>query len=215
MTAVRPRGISETVASRLEDLVDPTGPWTLARGVVHSWLTPRAIGHGPESPGTAGRHSGHLNTGPELPGYVDPERPGTRALVAGTDSRPSRTSDKGPSSTGELVDPLGTWSRAGVPGTAGRPREPSDPSTSLLGELYDTAGPRTRARVLRYSWSTPQAQEPRPRLPGPSGLALGPVTRARVARDSWSTLRDLGHGCESSGRASQLCGNSDTGLNRP
>ncbi|RKM63520.1 hypothetical protein C0984_19620, partial [Clostridioides difficile] len=29
---------------------------------------------------------------------------------------------------------------------------------------------------------------------------LGPGTRARVARESWSTPRDLGHGCEWSGR---------------
>ena len=174
MTAVRPRGISETVASRLEYLVDPTGPWTLARGVVHSWLTPRDIGHGPESPGTAGRHCGHLNTGPELPGYVDPERPGTRALVTrdswstprelghGCESsrrlgRPHGTKETGASRSGQLIDIVGNWTRTQVALDSWWTPRPSDPSTIGPGELVELAGHGTRARVSRERWSIPGA----------------------------------------------------------
>ena len=52
--ADRPRGLSDPGPSRLEQLVDPVGPWTQARVTRDSWSTPQALGAGPESPGTSG-----------------------------------------------------------------------------------------------------------------------------------------------------------------
>ena len=78
--AGRPRWPFETGASHLGELVDPTGPWkrarvpressstegprTSTRVARDSWLTPRALVHGPESPRRPGRPRGHSDLGP-------------------------------------------------------------------------------------------------------------------------------------------------------
>ena len=109
----------------------PSGPARVARERL--W-NPRALGHGPDVPGTAVGPRGTSGTGPSRPvQMVD-----------------RRTSDTGPSHAGLLVDPAGPRSRARMakdigstsralghkrvlPGTAGQPRGNTDPSVSGQG----------------------------------------------------------------------------------
>ena len=58
----------------------PGGPWGTDRVARDSWTTLQALGHGPESPGAAGRHRGHSARGPcRLGQLVDPVGSGTLA----------------------------------------------------------------------------------------------------------------------------------------
>ena len=60
--------------------VQHPGPWAQARETRVSWWTPRALGHGPESPGKADRTCGHSDQVPNRPGHlVDTVGPRTRA----------------------------------------------------------------------------------------------------------------------------------------
>ena len=201
----------DTSAGRQGQLVDPVGLQTRARDARENWWTLLALGHGPDSPGTACRHHG-----PSVP-----------ALVARNSWSTPRPSDPDPTRPGERFDPAGPRSRAGVarniwftlrglghgpdsPGTPARTRGTSDLNSSHLGELVDTTGPRPRARVPRDSWSTTDAwstqlalglkhewpvRAGRPRWPFETGAShlgelvdpTGPWKRARVPRESSST----------------------------
>ena len=73
---VRQRGPSGTVPSNPGQLIGPAGHRTRAQIAWESWSTPRALGHGPKWPGTAGRRHGPWDIGRKGPGYlVDPARP--------------------------------------------------------------------------------------------------------------------------------------------
>ena len=52
--AGRHRGHSDPDPSRLEELVDPAGPWTQVRVTGDSWSTLQALADGPESHGASG-----------------------------------------------------------------------------------------------------------------------------------------------------------------
>ena len=123
---------------------------------------PRALGHGLESPGKAGRPRRPSDQVPSLPGQlVDTSGPREKAQV----SRDSWSTPRGLGYSPEL------------PGRAGRPNGPSGKGPSLAGCLVDTAVRPTRARVARDSCSTTWALGPRPESPGTAGQnprALGP-----------------------------------------
>ena len=75
------------VPSHPAELVNTTGPRTQSRVMRDIWLTPRALGPGSESPGTAGRPRRHSITGPSTPGcLVNTEVPSTGSQFA-QDSR--------------------------------------------------------------------------------------------------------------------------------
>ena len=118
---------------------DTTGPWTRARVARYSWSIPRALRHGPESPGTVGRPSGHSVPGWSRPGHLD-NPTGTR-----TRTRVARESWSTPRALGH---------RPESPRTAGRHRRPLDTGLSDPGQLVVTACPRIQARVTQDSWST-------------------------------------------------------------
>ena len=173
-TAGRLRGILDMVACPSGLLVHPAGPRT-----------------GRKSSGTAGRPHVILDTVANQPGELVtqecwsfpqdfvpwPEYPGTADRPVGT-----RTRTQVPrycSSTPQTLEP-----GPSTPGTSGRSRGTWDKSMSRQGQMLDTTGPWTQARgALEFS-----------SIPGPSELGGSP-------RDSWSTPRELGHGCDSSGRA--------------
>ena len=146
-------------------------------------MTPRALGHGSESPGSPGRHRGHS----------DPNR------VARETCRHSRPSGMGANTPGPLVDPRVLWKFVLVaqgllvdpsglgpgqesPGTTSRPQGPSDPNPSRPGELVDPG------------WLGPSASRPKQEFD-----PTAPRARSRVTQESWSTPRAVGHGPKSPG----------------
>ena len=161
-------------------------------------MTPRALGHGSESPGSPGRHRGHS----------DPNR------VARETCRHSRPSGTGPNSPGPLVDPRvlrklalvawgllvhpsGPWTRARVTRdnwSTPRPLGPEPESPWRVG----------RPRVAWTKRESPEAGV-RPRSttgtvqshPGKLVDTTGRRAWAQVTRDCWSTPRALGRGPES------------------
>ena len=171
-------------------LVNPECLGTRAPFTRDSWLSPRALGHKRECPGTAGRPLG-FGGGPESPG---------------TACRPRRPSDPSASGPGQQVDPTGPRALAGVAqdrrstsralrnkpetsGTAGRWWGPTDPSAKRPGKLFDTAGPRAQSGVTRDSWWSPRAlgngpESPkrarRPRVPSdPSAIHPGEMSKPK------------------------------------
>ena len=124
------------------------GSSTLARVSQDSWSKKRAIGHGTDSPRTAGRPRGISGTGPshlgvlvdsaghrperELPGMlINTAGPRTLARVA-----PFRRST-----------PRGLGHEDQSSGTAGGHLRPLDTDTSRLGQMFDPTGHGTRTRV--------------------------------------------------------------------
>ena len=144
--------------------MNPAGPRSLGRVARDSWSTLQAIGHGTESPRTAGRPRGISVTGPSHPGgLVDSVDPWRRARVTWESwSNPRAHRDKPDS-----------------PRRAGRYRRPSDTDPSHPGKLVTTAGPRSLSQVSWESWSTPRGLRPRPR---------SPVTAGRPRRTSRKSL---------------------------
>ena len=156
-------------------------------------MTPRAIGAGHETSGTAGQHRGPSDE-LESPrsaggpcGLLNPSQSLQFSWLTPQDLGP------GPESAGR----------------AGRPRGLSDTGPSRPGQLVDPVGPGTQARVTWHSWLTPRAFRTRAALPGTAGRQHGPTDQARVARVSGSTPRNLGPVPESPGTACQPSRPSD------
>ena len=162
-TAGRHHGPSGRGPSPPGQLANPAVLQTRGRVTGDSLSTPRALVHGPESPGTAGLTR---DLGPE------PESPGTADQPRG----PSDPSAIGP---GELVEPVGMQTRARLaqdswstpralglkcewPETAAPPHRLSDAIPSVQGQLIDTEGTRTWARFARDNRLTPQGVRHRP-----------------------------------------------------
>ena len=203
---------SDQSASRPGELVDTAecrrraggflGSWltlraqTRARIARDSWSTPRALGPGPESPGTADRPRGPSDPSANGTGEViDLGGHRTQAARAGQHRGPS---DPAPCPLGQLLEPTGPRARARVTGTAGR----------TLVHLEQNAG-------CRESWSTPWALEPGPEPPGIVG---------RARRTSGTGLNDPGQLVEPAGprarpelpgTARRPRGPSDPCLSRP
>ena len=101
------------------------------------WLTPRGIGHVPDTPWRSGRPRGPSDSSASCPGHlVDPAGPRTRARVAKDIGSTSRALGQ------ERV----------LPGTAGQACGDSDPSVSRQGQLVEQAGYQTRVRVALDNW---------------------------------------------------------------
>ena len=212
----RARGSLDPGPCRLGDLLDTAGPRTRAQAVQYSWSTPQALGHGPESPGTAGLPAG----------------PRTRARFTRDIWSTLRASELSPSPLGLGVETAGARTRAQVtldsfwtpqelvhgpwsPGTASRPRGTSDTITCRPGDLVDSAGPWTQARGTRESWSTPRELRMGLSRLGQMVDPAGPGTWVRVPRDSWSTPRALGVWPESPRTAARPQGHLDPGPSCP
>ena len=147
------------------------GHQTLARFTRECWSKPRALGHGPEWPGTAGRHRG----------------PSHKRQSPGTAGRPHGPSDPSAIHPGELVEPRALGHRPELPGTEGRHLGPSDQDPSCVGQQADHARSRAWARVTQEGWSTPQALQPDPESPGAAvltsrALGTGPELRWRACQ---------------------------------
>ena len=139
-------GPSHPGCSHPGQLVDPAGPHAPARARVNRdrWSTPRALGHGPVSPGTAGRPCGPWDTCPSSPGQLgNAEGPQTQARV-------TRYSWSSPRDLGHQLE------------------------VSRPGQLVDSACPRTRDRIALDSWSTPRALAPWPESPRTDCGTSGP-----------------------------------------
>ena len=174
-------------------------------------MTPRGLGHGPESPGRPGQTRGSLEPGQSCSGQLaDPSGPRTRARITWDSWLNPRPSDPSVIRQGVVVDPAGsrTWARVAweswlktwVLGTEHKwPRRGGRPSGNLgqgpicLELQVEPVGPRTQVRVSRDSWSTPRPSEPSRSHPGHLVDTAGPWAWARVAQESWLTPRALGH----------------------
>ena len=110
----------------------PRGPWPQARDTRDCWSTPRSLGPGPGSPGTAGR--------PLMPSDLGTSHPGQRVnpAVLQTLARVMQDSWSTPRASRPERD---------SPGRSGRNREPLEPGASRPGQLVDPAGHRALARV--------------------------------------------------------------------
>ena len=162
--------------SRPGQLVEPAGHRALARVAQDCRSTSRALGHDPESFGTAGRPRGpsdpstrHLGklidtAGPQAQFQVScmtmrDSCMTTRALRHGPESpwragRPRGHLDPSASHPGELVDPRGPGTGHESPGSVGRTRGPLDPGPSQPGQLVYPLGTRTRTQDARDICST-------------------------------------------------------------
>ena len=180
--------------------VNRAGARTQARVARGSWSTPRALGHEPDSPGTAGRLRRTWDKGPICPGeLVDPV--GSRNRV-----RVSREC---------WWIPRGLGHEPESPGTSGRPHGTSDTGPKCPGDLVDPVGTETRPQVTWDSWSTLRAPDTGLCPPGELVEHAGDWRWARVLRDRWSTLRAFGHESESPERSSQHRGPSDASPSGP
>ena len=155
------------------------------------WSTPWALGHGPESPGTAGRPRGPSGSGPIHPGQlVDPVGPQTRSHVPrefwsnprdlGPEPKLSRTAGLSTSlrilarvAWDSCMNPRAHGNGRNTYGTAGQPRGNSNPGPKCPGHLVNPAVPRTWVRVACDHWSTPQALVHGPASPGTAGRHRG------------------------------------------
>ena len=177
---------------------------------------PRALGHGLESPGKAGRHRGPSGQVPSLPGQlVDTSGPREKAQV----SRDSWSIPRGlgyspelPGRAGQNREPstLTEWL-----GTAGRPHSPSDTSMSHPGQLVDPAGYQTWARV---AWKAGRHRGPSDQVPSHPEQLVDPAglrALARVTQNCRSTSQALRREPESSWMAGRTRGPSDTSARRP
>ena len=162
------------------------------------WLTPRGIGHVPDTPWRSGRPRGPSDPGPsrqrhrvDLAGHrtgarvardcrSSPRALGPKRDSPGTAGRTSGLSDTGSSRPGQLVDVAGFRASAESPGTAGQHSGPSDHCLSS----------RDSCLTARVIWHIPKS----PRRAG--------------------RPRALGHKLESPGRVGRHCGSSDTGPSR-
>ena len=86
----------------------PRGPWTRAGVTRDSWSTPQALGHGPESRGTAGQARRPSDPSPShLALLVTPWAFGPGPQSPRRAGRPHGPSDTGSSSAGQLFEPAG------------------------------------------------------------------------------------------------------------
>ena len=176
--------------------MDPEGPWTRVRVTRDPWSTPRALGPGPTSRRTAGRHCVPSDPGRNRPEeLVDTAGPRTR-----TESPERCGRHPGPSGTGRIAryrwstpgsggnepeSPGDCWSTPQAvgpgpesPGTAGQHRGPSGTGPSRPGHPVDPAGHQAWARISRDSWST-VAVRPERESPGRVGPHRGPKGMGR------------------------------------
>ena len=175
-TAGRHNGTSAPDPSCARQLVETSGPQTRARVTRDSWSNLRALGSGPQSPGTVVRHRGPMD--------LIANRQGQMVDTKAFGLRPSRQ--------GQLVDPVGHWARPRVaqepwcsrwalspgpdsPKISDRPRGYSDNCTSRPGQLCHPMRPWARARVTRETWSNPQIIGSGPQSPKTSGRPRGPT----------------------------------------
>ncbi|RKM63586.1 hypothetical protein C0215_19805, partial [Clostridioides difficile] len=99
--------------SRAGEFVDTAGPRAPARVAQYRWSNPRALGPGPESPGTAGRPRGPSDTSVSPLGQLFDTRALRHGLESpGTAGQHRGILDTGPSRQGLLVDPAGHQNRA-------------------------------------------------------------------------------------------------------
>ena len=95
---------SDPGQSRPGQLVDPRVPRTQQRDTRDSCSTPRTLGHGPESPGTAGRPQGPSDTTARHSGQlVNTTGPKTQAPVTRDSWSTQRALGPGPKSPGGAV----------------------------------------------------------------------------------------------------------------
>ena len=182
---------------RLGRLIDPGGPWTLARVPRERCSNPGALGQSASHPGqlfdtaapraqspwTVGRHCGSSDTDPrQAEQQVNPPGPRTRA-------RGSRDSWSTPWALGPGPE---------SPRTFGQHRGPSDLGRSRPGELVEPAMPGNG-----------------PESPGTALQTRGPCGTGPSRPGSQSTPRSLRPGPESPGTAGQPCGHSDMNTSRP
>ena len=175
----RHHGPSNKGPSRPGELVNPAGHWALARIALDSWSNLRALGHGPESPGTAG---------------IPPD-PRTQARVARDSCLTPGPSGTVLSHPGPLVNTACHQTRRDSPRRAGKNHRPSDTGPSGTGQLVDPAEPLTQVQVTWDCWSTPGALGHKRECPGAAGRPLGTRRWAGVARDNLSALQALGPRC--------------------
>ena len=167
-------------ACRTHGTTDPSA--SLRGQVFNTW----ALGHGPETPGTAGQQRGPLDPGPSRQRLlVEPAGHRTRVRVARDSWSTQRDLGHGDDS----------------PGRAGRPRWPSDPGPSHPGQLVDPKGLRTWAPVARDSWLTRRALGCKRLWPGRAGRTRRHLEPRQSSLDSRSTPWALGSGPESPGTA--------------
>ena len=172
--------------SRPGHFVDTAAPPTRARGTRHTWANQRAFGHGPESPGTAGRPR-DLGPEPESPGRVGRHRgpSGTGLIRRGPLVAPGALEHLR-ESPGTAVPQPGPRAQSKSPRRAGEHHGPSGSGLRCPGRLVDTARPLTRSHVSQDSWSTPRFFRPGAESRGTAGRPVGPRTRVGLARESWS-----------------------------
>ena len=169
------------VPRRPGELVKPGGPRTIDRVMRDCWSTLRAIGHGPESPGTPCRHHGTSKHGPSHPGHV-------------VDPAVQRVCARVPRDSWSTPQVIGPGPKS--PGTAGQNRGPLHPSAGHPGGLVNNPSPRTQAGPSR---------------PGQLVDTAGPWARAGVTPESWSTLQAIGPERDSPRRSRRNRRSSDTG----
>ena len=136
------------------------------------WSTPRAIGDGRETSGTAGQHRVTTVTSLSQPGeLVDPAGPRTCSRVL-------RES---------WLTPRAFGPKRELPRRAGQIRRLSEPCASLRGDLVDPAGPRKRAREDWDSWSTLWTIGPGPESHGTDGRTCGTLDMSPSRPGVYST----------------------------
>ena len=219
------------------NLVEPTGPSARAQARVDcdSWMTQRALLHGPEWPRAAVRPHRHSDPSTRRPGQlVDTAGLGPEPEWPGRAGQTHRNSGTGLSRPGELVNPAVPRSRARVAQVSWSNRVPlvtctscpgqlvdpggtshKGPSLSRPGHLDDPAGPRTLAQGAQDSWTTTQAVEPVPKTPSRTGRSRGlsyPIAchPGQLVEPTGTTTRP-----ESPRRAGRHRGPSDPGWGHP
>ena len=213
-------------------MVDTVCTRSHARAPRDSWSTLRDIGHGPESPGTAGRHRGPSEKGPSCARQlVKPACSRTRTRVNQGAGRPRWPSDSTASHPRLLVEPAGSqtrirdhqnyWStprvlgyRPKLPRTDGLHNGPLDTGPSHPGYLVDNAVHLTGVRVAWVSWSPHGTSGSGPRCPG-SLVECGPKVPGPSLPGPLVDPGVLGPKRETPVTAGQPCGPSDKGWSPP
>ena len=167
---------------------------TRTRITRESWSTPRACGHVPKSPRTAGRPMRPSDPSPSCPRLL--VEPG---VLGQSTSHPWQLfNTAAPRARSGVARDYWLTPRALVPEselrrTAAQHCGPSDHGPSHPGELVDGAGPRARAQVPRDSWLTPQALGPGPEPSGSACRTHRITDMGLNATKNCSTLWAIGH----------------------
>ena len=145
-------------------MFDTTAPRTQVRVGRESCLSALQLGPGTESPGTADRHHGSSDTGPNRPGLQATARHfGLGTEWAGMAGQPHSSSDPGPSRHAQLIDTVVARNR-------GRDKRECLSTPQLLAPGSESAETANRQRV---------SSDPGPNGPGWSTLCqLGPGTNS-------------------------------------